>query len=146
MSKFLFPAFILIPIIELQLLLMVHDEIGFGNTLFLVLITGVFGVNLAKREGFALLKRIQQKLSRGEMPTDELLNGVIILVGGVLLITPGVLTDVFGLTCLIPIFRKIYSSIISKLFKNKVTVFNSSQPKNSTSGSRVDVDWTEIND
>lgn len=146
MSKFLFSAFIIIPIVELQLLLIVHDEIGFGNTLFLVLLTGIIGVNLAKREGFTLLKQIQEKLAKGMMPTDELLNGVIILVGGVLLITPGVLTDLFGFTCLIPLFRNVYSSLILRLFKNKVSVFQSSQSPKPSNGNRVDVDWTEIKD
>ena len=62
MSKYLVPLFIITPIVELQLLIFVHDEIGFSKTLFLIILTGIIGVNLAKREGFSLLKKIQEKV------------------------------------------------------------------------------------
>ena len=143
MSKLLL-LFIVVPIVELQLLILVHDQIGFGNTILLVLFTGVMGARLAKREGFSVLRQIQEKLSRGETPTTELSNGAIILVGGVLLITPGVLTDVFGFTCLIPMFRKLYINLISKLFKTKINVVHHSNHSNDDRGKRVDVDWNEI--
>jgi len=143
MTKFLFPLFILVPIIELQLLLLVHEKIGFLNTLALVFVTGILGVNLAKREGLYIFKEIQKKLSVGEMPTSELVDGLIILVGGVLLITPGVMTDIFGFSCLIPFIRKLYKSILSRVFKNKITVY--SHQSRSTSG-RVDADWRNIDE
>lgn len=97
--------FLATPVIELALLIQLGDLIGFFPTIGLILVTGVTGSYLAKREGFSAWKRLQNKFSSGGLPGKELLDGVIILMAGALLITPGVLTDVLGFAGLIPFTR-----------------------------------------
>ena len=98
----LLPIFLFIPLVELWLLLVVGRHIGVVPTIGLVLVTGILGVTLAKSQGFLLLVRIQERLAVGELPTADVWHGFFILVGGVLLLTPGILTDTLGLLLLIP--------------------------------------------
>jgi len=94
--------FTVVPAIEIGLFVTVGAEIGIGNTLAIVLLTGFAGAALAKQQGIRVLTDLQGSLGRGELPTDGLLQGAFVLVGGVLLLTPGFLTDVFGFSCLLP--------------------------------------------
>jgi UPF0716 protein FxsA len=105
MFKSLLLLFTIIPIIELYLLIKLGSSIGVWNTILFVLITGVFGAWLAHQQGLSVLNRIKSVLSMGKMPADELIDGVMILIAGILLITPGVLTDLTGIFLLIPPFR-----------------------------------------
>lgn len=98
--------FVIVPLVELYLLLAVGSLVGFWPTVLLVLVTGMLGASLARREGFRVLRRWQEALARGEMPEEGVLGGLLVLVGGVLLITPGVLTDAVGLLLLLPPSRR----------------------------------------
>ncbi|PHE40678.1 exlusion protein FxsA, partial [Bacillus pseudomycoides] len=69
----------------------------------MIVFTGVVGVYLAKRQGFKVLREIQSKLNRGEMPGEAVLDGIFVFVGGILLVLPGYVTDVLGFICVIPI-------------------------------------------
>ena len=112
--------FTIIPIIELSLLIELGQQIGIGSTIALVIITGVLGAYLAKHEGFIVINRIQQDLSQGRLPADSLIDGVIILAGGLLLLTPGLLTDAIGFMALIPFTREYIKKFIRQKFNQKI--------------------------
>lgn len=93
--------FTLVPIAELALLIQLGEAIGLGPTLLLIFATGVVGAWLARREGARSWWEVRRRLSRGELPTDELLGGLMILIAGAFLVTPGVLTDAAGFLLLV---------------------------------------------
>ena len=106
----------LVPIIELVLLLEVGRRVGTPATLLLILVTGVVGAVVAKRQGMAALRQIRAQLAAGQMPGPAIVDGVIILVAGALLITPGVLTDIAGFLCLVPATRRSIRARLSRAF------------------------------
>jgi UPF0716 protein FxsA len=106
--------FIVLPFVELTLLLRIGSEIGALNTIAIVVATGIVGGYLAKREGLNVWRRFQSKMGSGVLPGDELLDGLIVLVSGALLITPGVLTDVVGLLGLLPPTRLLIKQQLRK--------------------------------
>ena len=112
----LFLCFTLIPVAELYLLIKVGTIIGGFNTILLVIITGFAGAWLAKMEGIHTMLKVRMNLQQGIMPAEELLDAVIILVAGVVLITPGLITDIFGLLLLWPVSRNFFKRILRKKF------------------------------
>ena len=98
--------FIIVPLLELALLIKIGTLIGTLNTILVILITGILGAALAKQQGLGVITRIREDLALGRIPSDELFNGVCILIGGFLLLTPGLLTDVLGFCLLIPATRQ----------------------------------------
>ena len=105
-----FPVFLLlflsIPLVEIYFLIKIGSWIGALPTVLLVVVTAVLGAALVRYQGFATLQRLQMTLARGEMPAIEMLEGVILLVAAVLLLTPGFFTDVIGFACLLPALRR----------------------------------------
>lgn len=101
----LLTLFLLTPVVELILLIRLGDVIGFWPTVGIILVTGFTGTYLARREGLSAWRRLQERLKVGGLPGKELIDGVIILIAGALLITPGVLTDVVGFLGLLPFTR-----------------------------------------
>lgn len=99
-------AFTLLPLLELMLLIRIGRSVGAGNTLLLVLATGLIGVLVAKIQGRKVLRAWQEALAAGRVPERGVLDGVLVLAGALLLITPGVLTDALGLLCLVPVTRR----------------------------------------
>ena len=99
--------FIVVPLLEVYLLFGLSHLMGFWATVALVLITGTLGAALAKREGLRVLGRWQAALAEARVPEEGVLDGLLVLVGGVLLVTPGVLTDITGLLLLLPPTRKV---------------------------------------
>lgn len=99
--------FTVVPALELALLIKVGTHIGVGNTLLLIILTGILGASLARLQGFSVLRNIQESLNRGEMPTEEMFSGIMILVGGIVLLTPGFITDIIGFMLLIPFTRDL---------------------------------------
>ena len=112
----LFLCFTLIPVVELYLLIKVGTVIGGFNTILLVILTGFAGAWLAKMEGIHTMLKVRMNLQQGIMPAEELLDAVIILVAGVVLITPGLITDFFGLMLLWPVTRNYFKRILRKKF------------------------------
>ncbi len=102
----LFLLFLAIPLLEIYFLILVGSWIGALPTVLIVILTAVAGAALARQQGFATLQRVQLMLANGEMPALELLEGVILLVGALLLLTPGFITDLAGFVCLIPASRR----------------------------------------
>jgi UPF0716 protein FxsA len=99
--------FVLTPLIELFLLIMIGDAIGFGWTALLVIATGVLGAKLVASQGRMVWREIRRRLEAGQVPGVELAHGAMLLVGGAFLVTPGVLTDTFGLLLMVPWFREL---------------------------------------
>ncbi len=102
----LLALFLIVPIIEIYLLIQVGGVIGAVPTVFLVVFTAVLGALLLRQQGFATLGRVQASMARGELPALQLLEGVLLLFGGALLLTPGFFTDAIGFVCLIPPLRQ----------------------------------------
>lgn len=98
--------FVAVPLVEMALLVRLGTWIGFWPTVGLVLATGAAGAALARQQGMRVIRRIQAEMAVGQMPAAHLLDGLLILIGGVLLLTPGVLTDLTGLLLLAPFSRK----------------------------------------
>lgn len=105
--KILLILFIVVPIAEMWVLIKVGGVIGALNTIALVLLTAVVGVALLRQQGFKTLLRAGRKMDSGELPARELVEAVFLAVGGVLLLTPGFITDTIGLCCLIPGIRHV---------------------------------------
>ena len=98
--------FVVIPIIELMLLIELGQIVGLLPTLALVMLTGVTGAWLARAEGLRVFLQFQKEVASGKLPGQSLMDGISVLVGGAFLLTPGVLTDVFGFSLLLPPTRR----------------------------------------
>ena len=98
--------FILVPLVELYLIIVVGEQIGALWTVLLVIFTAVVGVNLLRFQGMSTLARAQRNMAQGQIPAMEMMEGVALAVAGVLLITPGFITDTIGFLCLIPATRQ----------------------------------------
>lgn len=106
--------FIAVPFIELLILIKIGSGLGFWPTLALVVIPGALGAVMARSQGLAVLSEIKRDIAAGRLPGSRILDGLLILVGGILLITPGIITDILGLSVLIPGVRKYYRKIITR--------------------------------
>lgn len=104
--------FIIVPAVELLLLIQMGSWIGTLPTVALIVVTGIVGAYLARQQGLQVLRRLQQEVQSGQMPGGTLLDGVMILIAGAVLMTPGVLTDVLGFLFLIPPTRKFFRQLI----------------------------------
>lgn len=116
----LFLAFTLIPAIEIFLLLQAGAIFGPLNTFAFVILTGVLGAWLAKREGLAVLRQLSEELQRGLPPGSRLMEGALVLVGGVLLITPGVLTDLTGILLIFPPTRRFLAPRVGRFLMTRL--------------------------
>ncbi|MFQ5881434.1 MAG: FxsA family protein [Candidatus Methylomirabilales bacterium] len=116
----LFLLFTLFPLLELYLLIQLGSRVGAETTIALIILTGGAGALLARIQGFRVVREIQGRLREGRLPADELLAGGLILVGGLLLVTPGLLTDAIGLALLIPIVRSRAVGWIKGFLRRKI--------------------------
>jgi UPF0716 protein FxsA len=116
----LFLAFTLLPILEIYLLMEVGSAIGSLQTLLLVIASGFAGAYLARMQGLYTMVRVRASLQQGIMPTEDLLDAVIILVAGVVLLTPGFITDAAGLLLLIPESRNRFKIFLRKKFEQHI--------------------------
>jgi UPF0716 protein FxsA len=107
MPAVLFLLFTVVPLVELALLIWIGGQTTWWLPIAMVLFTGIAGAVLARWQGMRALRRIQDDLQSGRMPADAVVDGVLILVAGILLVTPGVLTDVVGVSLLIPPLRAL---------------------------------------
>lgn len=112
--------FTLLPLVELSLLLRIGEWLGPGPTIGLVVVTGIVGAWLARREGLRTWGRVQAELAGGRMPGEELLHALLVLIAGVVLVTPGVLTDIAGLLLLFRPTREIVARRMRKRLANRV--------------------------
>lgn len=111
--RFLFPAFIAIPLIEMLLLFEVADEIGGFTTLALVVLTAVIGIQVLKQQGFSTLLRANERIASGQLPAQEIVEGMMLAGAGALLLTPGFLTDGIGFILLTgPLRRPLAQRVV----------------------------------
>ena len=116
----LFLLFLTVPVVDLVLLVWVGERLGFWPTVGTVVLTALVGSWLARREGSAAWRRVQARLSGGGVPGPELVDGLVILVAGALLLTPGFVTDLVGLLGLLPPSRALMRTALSRWFKRSV--------------------------
>ncbi len=108
--------FLVIPIIEIYLLIRVGGYIGVLPTIGLVVLTAVIGASLLRSQGLQTYMRFNQSLNEGRLPANEIIEGVALLVGGALLLTPGFFTDLIGFFCLLPITRRPVATFLVNRF------------------------------
>ncbi len=125
MLAYLLLLFTVIPLVELYLLVQIMQRTSFSATIALVLLTGVVGASLARWQGFRTVRRIQDELAAGRMPTESLVDGLLILVAGAVLVTPGVLTDAVGFLLLIPACRTLVKRWLKRRFAASATLYAS---------------------
>lgn len=101
----LFLVFLAVPIIEIYLIIQVGHAVGALNTVLILIADSILGSWLVKREGFKAWTRLREAIAAGRMPTKELADGVLVVIGGALLITPGFMSDILGLICVLPFTR-----------------------------------------
>ncbi len=114
--------FTIVPLIELWLLLELSEKTSLSVTILIVLATGVIGAWLARLEGWRVMTRMQADVAAGRMPGDAILDGLMILIAGALLITPGLLTDAFGFALLVPPVRGLLKAFLKRRFASRFTV------------------------
>lgn len=116
----LFLLFTVVPLLELYLLFLIKDLVGLWPTIAIVVMTGFVGAWLARAEGARVLRAWKKSLVRGKVPEDGILSGVLILVGGVLLVTPGVVTDLVGFLLLIPPTRRLIAEAVRRRMERRI--------------------------
>lgn len=126
--------FIAVPIAELWLIIKIGGEIGVLPTLALLIVDSMVGAALARSQSRAVWERFNRALAEGRVPGDEVFDGAMIILGGALLLTPGFLTDVFGLVLLLPPTRALVRGLLKRAVKKRgggpirVTTFGSGMP------------------
>lgn len=143
--------FTLVPIAELALLVWLGGQIGFWPTVGLIVATAVLGSLLAHREGLSALARFRARAASGEMPGAELTDGLLILVSGALLLTPGVLTDLVGFLGLLPPSRALIKRALTKRFQHSIATRThvatwppSAPPPSSSDDGVVDIEYEDV--
>lgn len=148
MFRFLVIAFIVVPIIEIYLIVQVDAAIGGWETLALLVLDSVIGAWLVRREGFSILAKVQTALGRGSLPTNELIDGMLVLFAGALMLTPGFLTDGLGFILLLPPTRAVVRNALKRRFAGRISVGGGSfgAPFGATFGGPgvTDVQWSDV--
>ncbi len=116
----LFLLFTIVSITELTLLIKVGSYIGALNTVLIIMLTAAIGAYMVKMEGISVMHRIQKNMQEGIFPGDEMISGMMILVAGALLLTPGFLTDIVGFTMLFPVSREFIKNLVKPYIKKKM--------------------------
>jgi UPF0716 protein FxsA len=145
MAALLVLAFIVVPLIELAVIIQVGQLIGVWWTIVLLLVDSVVGAWLVRREGTRAWSRFRAALNQGRVPTDEVLDGALVLFGGALMLTPGFATDALGLLLMIPPARKVIATVLKRRLGARFTV--ATMPAGSATRGRRDevVDVEVIN-
>ncbi|MBK1832991.1 FxsA family protein [Roseibacillus ishigakijimensis] len=123
--------FILVPVIELALFIQLGQVIGLPETLAIIIVTAILGAALTKSQGGKAIASFQQALAQGRMPHREILDGLLILIAGAVLLTPGFLTDTVGFLLLLPPVRAILRQILTEKLSHKVNVSVGGNPLHS---------------
>ena len=112
--------FTVMPLLELFFLIRAGQIIGLWNTIAVVLVTGILGATFARSQGQAIWRQVNEKLARGEMPADTLFHGFLVFAGGLLLVTPGFVTDFLGLSMVMPGPRHFLLKLLKKEFERRI--------------------------
>ncbi len=116
--------FLVVPLIELFIIIQVSGSLGVLETVAILILVSVVGAWLVRREGTSVLRRVQEQLNAGKMPTNELIDGAMIVGGGALMLTPGFLTDGIGVALLLPPVRAVLRPFLAKAVQKRVKVVN----------------------
>jgi len=148
-GKILFLIFVVVPLIEIYVLIEVGGVIGVVPTIALVVLTAMIGSAMLRQQGFATLKKAQTSLDQGIAPAEALVDGVFLVIGGALLLTPGFFTDAVGFVCLLPAGRRWFVAQATK----RINVFQvppeaNAESQSSTPRSRqtIDGEWRREKD
>jgi len=120
MAGVLFVLFVVVPIVELYVLVQVASWIGALPAIALVLLVSFAGAWVAKREGVGVARRVQEQLRRGEVPTTELVNGLLIFAAGLLMVFPGFVTAIAGLVLLFPPTRALVRPLVMRRLRGRI--------------------------
>lgn len=112
--------FIIVPIIEIAIFIWTGGFIGVWGVISLILLTGILGTIIVRYEGMQTMRRVQNTLQKGEVPTDEMLTGLLIIIGSILLITPGFFTDIVGFLIVFPLTRRPFILLLKKIIRNMI--------------------------
>lgn len=113
-------TFIIVPIIEIALFIWTGGQLGIWAVIVLILLTGILGTIIVRYEGIQTMRRAQTSIQGGDIPKDEILEGICLLIGSVLLITPGFFTDIVGFFVVFPLTRKLFTRLIKKVIAKKI--------------------------
>ena len=113
-------AFIVVPLVEIYVIIQIGQVIGAWWTILLLIADSIVGSWLVKREGRRAWRALQTALEQGRMPARELADGVLILVGGTLMLTPGFVTDAVGILCLLPVTRPLGRRVLASMISRRV--------------------------
>jgi UPF0716 protein FxsA len=122
MLFYLFPLFTIVPLVELSILVWIGGQTAWWVPILMVIGTGVAGAALARWQGWQVLQRIRADAAAGRMPADAMIDGFLILFAGILLVTPGVLSDVLGVGLLIPPIRAVVKRAVAAWIKRSIEV------------------------
>ena len=123
MFKLFLILFITIPLVEIAILIKIGSSIGAGYTIALVIGTAFLGVSLLRIQGISTLAKVQANISRGQLPATELIEGLILLISGALLLTPGFFTDTIGFLMLVPTLRqRLAETFFVNFMKNRINI------------------------
>jgi len=115
--------FITIPLVEIAILINIGKIIGAGYTIALVIGTAFLGVSLLRIQGISTLAKVQANIKKGQLPATELIEGLILLISGALLLTPGFFTDTLGFLMLVPILRqRLAETFFVNFMKNHINI------------------------
>jgi UPF0716 protein FxsA len=114
MFGYLVFLFTIVPALEFYLLYSIGGQIGAGNTFLIIIITGIVGASLAKSQGLSIIQKVQSELAQGQVPGKQLAHGFLVFGGGLLLLTPGFLTDILGFSMVIPGSRHVIVAFLSQ--------------------------------
>jgi UPF0716 protein FxsA len=116
----LLALFIVVPMVEIYVIIRVGHSIGALDTIGLLIVVSVVGAWLTRHEGFVVLRRLRAQLDAGRVPTRELVDGVLVLCAGVLMMTPGFVTDAIGLLVLFPPTRALLGRYLRHRFEARM--------------------------
>ena len=120
--------FIVVPIIEIYLIVQLGQAVGPWWTILLIIGAGILGSVLVKREGGRAWRALQEALASHRMPATELADGALILIGGTLLLTPGFMSDVVGLFCILPFTRPVARRALAAVVRRRLVVMTARRP------------------
>ncbi len=123
MFRILLILFLTVPLVEIAILIKIGKVIGAGYTIALVIGTAILGAALLRTQGISTLAKVQKNINRGQLPATELIEGLILLISGVLLLTPGFFTDMLGFLALVPILRqRLAQTFFVNFIQNRINI------------------------
>ena len=142
MFFYLLIIFIILPIIEISIFIQVGGFVGTFNTILIIFLTAAVGVYFVRQQGFRTFQKIAVELQNQQIPVQSMFDGLVILIAGILLVTPGFLTDIIGFLGLIPQTRVFLLRIIKNLFLQRYS--NAHKQYKKDTNETIDGDFIEI--